>query len=54
MIVNVSCCKLQRENMSYILIGLKKIHALLFEILKSIYIFESTNRFIYEQICIDF
>ena len=32
------------------LIDLKKNHALMFE---SIYTFESTNRFIYEHICID-
>ena len=31
----------------------KKINALMFKLLKSIYIFESTNRFSYEHICID-
>ena len=36
------------------LIGLKKkIYPLMFKVLKSIYMFESTNRFIYEQIRID-
>ena len=39
--------------MASMLIGLKKIHASMFKVLKSIYIFESTNRFIYEHICID-
>ena len=34
-------------------IDLKKIHALMFKALKSVYIFESINRFIYEHICID-
>ena len=32
------------------LIDQKKIHALMFKVLKSVYIFESTNRFIYEHI----
>ena len=31
----------------------KKTHALLFKVLKSVYMFESTNRFSYEHICID-
>ena len=31
------------------LIDLEKNHVLMFKILKSIYIFESRNRFIYEQ-----
>ena len=36
------------------LIGLKKNnYPLRFKVLKSIYMFESTNRFIYEQIRID-
>ena len=39
--------------MASMLIGLKKIHASMFKVLESIYIFESTNRFIYEHICID-
>ena len=30
-----------------------KNHTLMFKVLKSIYIFESTTRFNYEQICID-
>ena len=39
--------------MSYMLIGLnKKINALIFKVLKPVYTFESTNRFIYEHICI--
>ena len=38
--------------MSYMLTDLKKIHTLMFKLLKSIYIFDSTNRFIYEHICI--
>ena len=37
-------------KLSHMLIDLKKNHALMFE---SIYTFESTNRFIYEHICID-
>ena len=32
----------------------KKIHALMFKVLKCIYMFESTDRFIYEHIHIDF
>ena len=40
--------------MSYMLIDLKKNHALIFKVLKSIYIFESTSRFIDEHTCIDF
>ena len=39
-------CKLQIKN-------IKIIHALMFKVLNSIYIFESTNKFIYEHICID-
>ena len=39
--------------MSNMLIDLKKNHTLLFKVLKSTYIFESTNRFIYEHISID-
>ena len=39
--------------MSYMPIDLKKIHALIFKVLKSIYIIESTNKFIYEDISID-
>ena len=39
--------------MPCMLIDLKKNHALMFKVLKSIYIFESTNRFICEHICID-
>ena len=40
--------------MSYMLIGLeKKIHALILKLLKSIYLFESASRFIYEHIRID-
>ena len=39
--------------MSNMLIDLKKNHALLFKVLKSVYIFESENRFIYEPIRID-
>ena len=40
--------------MSYILIGQKKKnHALMFKVLKSFQIFQSTNRFIYEHIHID-
>ena len=35
------------------LIDLKKIHTILFKVLKSIYIFESTNTFIYKHIRID-
>ena len=35
------------------LIDLKKIHALIFKVLKSTYIIESTNKFIYEDISID-
>ena len=35
------------------LIDLKKNCALMFKVLKSIYIFESTNRFIYAHIHID-
>ena len=35
------------------LIDLKKNHVLMFKVLKFIYIFESTNRFIYEHIHID-
>ena len=35
------------------LTDLKKNHALMFKVLKSIYIFESTNRFIYQRICIE-
>ena len=35
------------------LIDLKKIHALMFKILKSTYISESTNRLIYEHIHIN-
>ena len=32
---------------------MKKIHALMFKVLKCIYIFEPTDRFIYEHIHID-
>ena len=40
--------------MSYMLIGQKKkILALMFKVLKSFQIFQSTNRFIYEHIHID-
>ena len=39
--------------MSYMLIDLKKSHALMFKVLKSIYTFESTNRFMYNHIGID-
>ena len=41
-------CKLQKKkkNMSYMLIDLTKIHTLIFKVLKSIYIFESTNRYL--------
>ena len=39
--------------MFYMLIDLKKIHGLMFKLLKSIYIFEYTNRFIYEHIHIN-
>ena len=35
------------------LIDFLKIHALMYKILQSIYIFESTDRFIYENIRID-
>ena len=35
------------------LTDLKKNHALMFNVLKSIYIIESTNRFIYAHINID-
>ena len=35
------------------LIDLKKNHALMFKVLKSICMFESTNRLIYEHINID-
>ena len=35
------------------LIDDKKKHPLMFKVLKCIYIFESTNRFIYEHISID-
>ena len=35
------------------LIEIKKNHGLMFRVLKSIYTFESTNRFIYEHIRID-
>ena len=44
------CCNLQIKNMSYMLIDLKKNNALMFKVLKSINIFESKNRFIYQQI----
>ena len=30
-----------------------KNHTLIFKVLKSIYVFESTTRFSYEHICID-
>ena len=40
--------------MSYMLTDLKKNHALMFKVLKSIYIFESTNRSIYEYNHTDF
>ena len=39
--------------MSCMLIDLKKKNALMCKVLKSIYIFEPTNRFIYEHIRID-
>ena len=39
--------------MSNMLTDLLKIYALLFRVLKSTYIFESTNKFIYEHIPID-
>ena len=39
--------------MPCMLVDLKKNHALMFKVLKSIYIFKSTNRFICEHICID-
>ena len=39
--------------MPCILVDLKKNPALMFKVLKSIYIFKSTNRFICEHICID-
>ena len=35
------------------LIDLKKNYVLMFKVLKSIYMFESTNRFIYEHFGID-
>ena len=38
---------------SYMLIDMENSHALMFKALKSIYIFEPTNKFIYEDICID-
>ena len=36
--------------MSHMLTDLKKIHALMFKVLKSIYIFESTNRYLFMNI----
>ena len=42
-------CKVQVKNMSYE----KRNYSLISKVCKSIYLLESTSRFIYEHICID-
>ena len=47
-------CKLKTKKHVLHACWSKKIHALIFKVLKSIYIFESTNTFIYEHIALIF
>ena len=47
-------CKLKTKKHVFHAYWSKKIHTLMFKVLKSIYIFESTNTFIHEYIALIF